>query len=382
MSFQSDKSGIHSLGGFSYQIKVFIYYAFKLRANEQIEFETIDDIAIKKISADNLDDESHCFLYRTNLQGIKKAIQVKRTKVSKEVAKQILLNWIMLERSDDKAEEYILFTEKEYKNKSDVLAYEVEDFYKDIITSKKRSDAAISKVKEIYSDKKQEFNDIYAQLQQKIIFRDIEDVEKEIESESEVHFKKVLNSVVYNQRLKELMKQLTYEILTAISNKESYVLNYKEFMRIIEHITLSYTPEHSIPSYHIFKRINDIDLEDMHIANKREYIQLKSCDLPKNLIKNSLLYGMYYSETRMKYMENNRIDKIDNIDETSFENFERVKFLLKKRNEDSPSARFEETNNKSNSYAENEQIKYGSLIYLTKEGIGEKQISWKDDDNG
>ena len=41
-------SGIKSLAGFSYQIKVFILKSAQMRKNNKIEFETIDDITLKK----------------------------------------------------------------------------------------------------------------------------------------------------------------------------------------------------------------------------------------------------------------------------------------------------------------------------------------------
>lgn len=80
-------------------------------------------------------------------------------------------------------------------------------------------------------------------------------------------------------------------------------------------------------------------------------------------------------------MENNRVQKINDIEDTTFENFETVKFKLQKNNTDTPYNRLDETKKLPNSHAENEQIKYGSSIYLTKDNIGKNQISWKDDDN-
>ena len=45
-----NNSGIFSLSGFAYQIKVFIYYMALLQKNQQIEFETLEDVNIKSIS--------------------------------------------------------------------------------------------------------------------------------------------------------------------------------------------------------------------------------------------------------------------------------------------------------------------------------------------
>ena len=49
--------------------------------------------------------------------------------------------------------------------------------------------------------------------------------------------------------------------------------------------------------------------------------------------------------------------------------------------DDQPQRRLMEIKKKSNTYAVNEQIKYGSEIYLTRDEEKERQISWKDEEN-
>ncbi|MBQ3778111.1 MAG: hypothetical protein II835_08560, partial [Fibrobacter sp.] len=90
--YQPDKSGLVSLGGFSYQIKVFAMLATELKEGEKIEFETFDDVAKEKISPNTFDDDVEANI-RTSIT----AIQVKRTNVSNNVAQGVLLNWIQLE---------------------------------------------------------------------------------------------------------------------------------------------------------------------------------------------------------------------------------------------------------------------------------------------
>jgi len=77
----------------------------------------------------------------------------------------------------------------------------------------------------------------------------------------------------------------------------------------------------------------------------------------------------------------NRVTKIRDIEETTFENFENTKFILQKEGNDTPFQRLTETKKLPNSYADSEQIKYGSGIYLTREEELEHQISWEDEDN-
>ncbi|XER07857.1 hypothetical protein SRRS_34500 [Sporomusa rhizae] len=46
MIYQSDSSGINSLRGGSFQVKVFVYYMVMLKKGMQIEFETLEDVNI------------------------------------------------------------------------------------------------------------------------------------------------------------------------------------------------------------------------------------------------------------------------------------------------------------------------------------------------
>ena len=52
---ESDNSGIYSLGGFAYQMKVFILLLLQLKNGCTLEYETIDDVAMK-IPADKFDE--------------------------------------------------------------------------------------------------------------------------------------------------------------------------------------------------------------------------------------------------------------------------------------------------------------------------------------
>ncbi|MDO0874406.1 hypothetical protein [Carnobacterium divergens] len=54
--------GISSLGGFAFQIRVFLYYLLNLDENEMIEFEAIDDINVSKIESLNIDKYEISFI--------------------------------------------------------------------------------------------------------------------------------------------------------------------------------------------------------------------------------------------------------------------------------------------------------------------------------
>ena len=80
-------------------------------------------------------------------------------------------------------------------------------------------------------------------------------------------------------------------------------------------------------------------------------------------------------------MELNKVSRIQDIEQTTYDNFESVKYILQMEGNDTPAKRLVETKKQSNSYADSDQIKYGSGIYLTRADEAEHQISWEDKDN-
>ena len=101
--FIPDKSGIKSLAGFSFQIKVFCNLASKLEKEKQIEFESIDDVAINSVKADNLDSLNSKLIIPEY-----EAIQVKHTSLNNELIENVLMNWIQIETSSNKVSKYII----------------------------------------------------------------------------------------------------------------------------------------------------------------------------------------------------------------------------------------------------------------------------------
>ncbi|MCD8378630.1 MAG: hypothetical protein LUB59_07585, partial [Candidatus Gastranaerophilales bacterium] len=101
-----DNSGISSLGGFVFQIDVFILNALKLKPDETIEYENIEDVSIRK--KEDLDQKEDSF--KTNLisSDSRQVIQVKRKEITNAVAERVLMNWLLLENSDTNIAKYIL----------------------------------------------------------------------------------------------------------------------------------------------------------------------------------------------------------------------------------------------------------------------------------
>ncbi len=106
-----DNGGIYSLAGFAYQMKVFILQILQLQRGNVLEYETIDDVALK-MTADNIDkhEDQLCSVLTTTSR---KAIQVKRTNVTNSVAKKVLKNWILADKSNNDIEQFVLVTDRD-----------------------------------------------------------------------------------------------------------------------------------------------------------------------------------------------------------------------------------------------------------------------------
>lgn len=381
-TFVADQSGINSLGGFAYQIKVFVFYMLSISENMQVEFETVDDVSVRKLIPETIDDNEDKFRNLViSTSGIK-AIQVKRTLITADTAKQIILNWILLEGSESIVTNYILFTDNSYGNKDNIFDVTAENLYSEVLNTTKSSRATIAKVKKKYKKDKQGFVNIYNEVKGKYSFVSTDKIDKEIDERCKILFKKAgVNGVTYYKRIEELLKHITFEVMEHINDKKSYSISYEEMITYAEDICSRFTDQYMLPIYSEFKKLNKIDFNDLKIAKSREYKQLLACKMPQNMIETHLQYGSYYQNICYGYLELNKTGKIRDIETTTFENFEYVKFILQKKGNDSPWQRLDEIKKQPNSYADSDQIKYGSGIYLTREDEKEHQISWEDEDN-
>lgn len=75
---------------------------------------------IQKLNESNFDEKCNGYMSIKTESNTYTAIQVKRTTITVDVAKGILLNWLLLKDRGD-VEEYIVFTEKDYKNTDSIF---------------------------------------------------------------------------------------------------------------------------------------------------------------------------------------------------------------------------------------------------------------------
>lgn len=372
-----DNGGIYSLAGFAYQIKVFVLNVLELKNGYTLEYETIDDVALK-MSADKLDEHEDdlCSIFTATSR---RAIQVKKTQVTNSIAKKVVKNWILADKNNADIEQFVLVTDRGVD--MDVFVdLDVDEIFKEVnaATGNKSIDAKVKKIGYTETELKQKVRDIVSMSS----IQKYENIDTEIENKFNDFFIRYgVSEATYYIRIKEFLQQITVEILDAVGNGQPYLLTYESMSKIKNRIVTNYTDEKWEPSFSQFRRLKKVNLEDLAVIKSREYRQLKTCEsLKEEDIYRHLQWGEYYVNSKRGYYERGMAFLVEDIENTAYDNFCDAKMELRNRVEDTPDNRLIETKSKSNSKAADEQIRYGVCINLTSEDTDESiQISWKDD---
>lgn len=372
-----DNGGIYSLAGFAYQIKVFVLNVLELKNGYTLEYETIDDVALK-MAADKLDEHEDdlCSIFTATSR---RAIQVKKTQVTNSIAKKVVKNWILADKNNADIEQFVLVTDREVD--MDVFVdLDVDEIFKEVnaATGNKSIDAKVKKIGYTETELKQKVRDIVSMSS----IQKYENIDTEIEKKFNDFFIRYgVSEATYYIRIKEFLQQITVEILDAVGNGQPYLLTYESMSKIKNRIVTNYTDEKWEPSFSQFRRLKKVNLEDLAVIKSREYRQLKTCEsLKEEDIYRHLQWGEYYVNSKRGYYERGMAFLVEDIENTAYDNFCDAKMELRNRVEDTPDNRLIETKSKSNSKAVDEQIRYGVCINLTSEDTDESiQISWKDD---
>lgn len=374
---ESDNSGIYSLGGFAYQMKVFILLLLQLKNGCTLEYETIDDVAMK-IPADKFDEyeDQLCSILTTHSR---KAIQVKKTQVTEVVAKKVVKNWILADKNNVNLDEFVLVTDRDAT--AGVLTnIDGDEIYAEVTTATgtKSIDAKIKLLDYSQDELKAKVADIIS----KATIQKYADIDMEIvDGFADFFIRPAVTEATYILRIKQLIQQITVDILDAVTKGQAYELTYEELCYMKNRIISEITDEKWEPSFAQFRKLKKVNLSDLAVIKSIEYQQLIECaSLTSEDISRHLQYGEYYVNSKRSYFERGMDDIVDVLENTAYDNFCDVKMELRNRSADTPDNRLVETKAKSNSKATDEQIKYGVCINLTSEDTDESiQISWKDD---
>lgn len=382
VDIKKEQGGLHAIKGFAFQIKVFLYYAVKLEADEKIQFEVLEDVNIEKEK--DLDKYEDSF--RTiQCKKTNEVIQVKHTQIDKSKTKEILLNWILLELDNNyDISKYILFTVPAKKSKNYINKISAEELFDIVIETDETSPLSKKyQLKKRFENDFPSFEEIVNRLKLKCDYLDPEQIDYAIFNRAKTHLKagKGITNTTYLLRIKALKAELTNQIIESANAAKSFTLEHSELMGIEEGIIQIITDKFPMPDYDEYIKSNEANLAK--IADCREIRQLNYCGVKDEGLKMRLGRWMYYSDYRLKLMEMSRTKELGPLERIAYENFTEVKEMLQHEQIDEPFKRLTKTENKTNSYTEVEPIKKGVCIYLTKEKDKPEdiQISWKDDDN-
>ena len=141
-------SGLSSLSGFSYQIKVFILRLTQLQQGQRVEFETLDDVAVRSLSSkDSISDS--CFKWKVDETSSIEVFQVKQTNVSESVRRQVLYNWLLAYNQKPDISKFTLYVAQGYSINEKAFTNDSEKEYQTIIESDKA--VTIAELEAIYT---------------------------------------------------------------------------------------------------------------------------------------------------------------------------------------------------------------------------------------
>jgi len=381
-----NNSGIFSLAGFAYQIKVFIYYLTQLQENYAIGFETYDDVALQRTDIDSTTQEGKLQTYNGifNAPSGITALQVKRTTLLNDDYEKVLFNWIILNNSSANVEKFVLLVDKSYGNTDSVFPKDLRILYNKIITSSSRKNALITQVKEIINNDYTLFTKICSNIKNKYKFKEVDDIDNEIfESYKPIFNHGGVKDVIYKMRIRDFAEKIQYILLEDIAQNHSYKCDYAVFKTLIEDVVARIKDDLYIPpDFSNFRRNSRVDIADTTISKSRQYLQLKKCTIPDSLIKEQLIFEEYYNTYKLRCLENLKSTNVENIEYTTHFNFEMTKSNLQANGNDTPNNRLFQTQQQTNTYAHNDQIRNGSAIHLTKADTpADMLISWEDETN-
>ena len=379
---QSYDPGIVSLSGFAYQIKVFILLFASLQKGEQIEFETLDDIAIQNIAKSDANNDL-CVKTKTDNENTITVFQVKQTNVSAAKSRNVLYNWLLALNKNNKVSKFKLYVDNGYSVSDTAFTSGYAKEYATIIGSDKDPAALVTKVKSIYGDNEERFKKDYDFIVSNYSIKSIQNIDSELINVFSTALHLDANSIgpVYaKQRLEELFTRVCARIMTSVGQREPFCSSREEIMQICDEICRSICPSKYAPDYSSFESLHSFNEISAEVQASRAYKQLQHCNLDKPNTMKHLLWQQYYQNIRHHYLLDAQQSTVDAIEDVAAENHKNVVIDLQEDGKDTPRRRLVRTKQQTISALNDEHSRWGAYVFLTND-TGDRQISWKDDEN-
>lgn len=374
-------SGLSSLSGFSYQIKVFILRLTQLQQGQRVEFETLDDVAVRSLSSkDSISDS--CFKWKVDETSSIEVFQVKQTNVSESVRRQVLYNWLLAYNQKPDISKFTLYVAQGYSINEKAFTNDSEKEYQTIIESDKAVTALVSRVKQIYKDDLTKFKRDYQTICSKSTIARLGDIDELIAEQLITPFHATaadIGKTYFEKRIAELFTRICARIMDRAGQRSTYVCVHAEYMQLCEEICKDISPTQYTPDYEAFRQVFSQDDLTSEITNSREYRQLRYCKLSNSEILDHLSWEQYYQSIRQHYLADAKKEAISKTESIAHQNHKDVVYELQDENKDTPRLRLIKTKRCEISTLHDEFSRWGTYIFLTQNDLPNK-ISWKDED--
>lgn len=375
-------AGLNSLSGFSYQIKVFILKMTQLKGNQQVEFETLDDVTTRSLSADNTVTDFCIKRYVAAESSGIEVFQVKQTDVTKSVARKVLYNWLLAYNENSDITSFHLYVDDQYSVGINLFcSNNAKQEYDIVIESNKREQALITRVKRLYNGKFEEFKNAYQTICNNAHIDSINNIDRSISNQLVAPFHATaagIGSTYFEKRIYELVTKICARIIDSAGRRIPYICGHAEYMQLCEEICRNISPSQYTPDYESFRQaFVQSDLTE-EMLQSRECRQLRYCNLTTTEISDHLSYEQYYENIRQHYLRDAQKEKILSTERIANQNHKDVVLELQADERDKPSLRLVKTKRAGISTMPNEFSRWGAYIFLTKDKLP-NQISWKDE---
>ena len=245
----STSAGLNSLSGFSFQIKVFILMMTQLKERQRVEFETLDDVVVKNFSLNEKADDS-CIKTHTVDDGKIVAFQVKQTRVTDSIARKVLYNWLIALSKKRFIQGFELILDEGYTCTSRIFSNAAENEFKIITESNMSDNALITRVKNIYNDRIEDFAKDYNYICSRVTIKNLNDINGQIVEKLCVPFHSAMTDSVkphFSLRIRELCQRVCGRIMESAEKRIPFVCEYGEYMQMCEEICRDISEEQYRP---------------------------------------------------------------------------------------------------------------------------------------
>lgn len=374
-------SGLSSLSGFSYQIKVFILRLTQLQQGQRVEFETLDDVAVRSLSSKDSVSDS-CFKWSVDETSSIEVFQVKQTNVTESIGRQVLYNWLLAYNQKSDISKFTLYVAQGYSTNTKAFTNGSEKEYQTVIESDKAATALISRVKQIYKDDSAKFERDYQTICNRFTVKRLSDIDELIAKQLVTPFHATATDIgktYFEKRIDELFTRICARIMDCAGQRIPYVCVHAEYMQLCEEICKNISPTQYTPDYEAFRQVfTQNDLTD-EIIHSREYRQLSHCKLSNSEILDHLRWEQYYQSIRQHYLSDAKKEAISKTENIAQQNHRDVVYELQAEDKDTPRLRLIRTKRCEISTLHDEFSRWGTYIFLTQNDLP-NQISWKDED--